>query len=404
MKHPARSAVVATLAATVLLGGLVTGATTHSAEASPVQAIPATSLADYLGVNTHLDFGGSYAYLAAVESAVNYLGLKNLRDSAQNPADDQTWAAVSTATGAKFDDYIGEGSPALMQQDLGYLPGVAQEGILNFVEGGNEEDDQYAIDQGNSIETTKEFQTQVWNAGQQLGLPVLNMSFGAGWTADNDWHGDYDKVGDLSGVCNYANAHTYPQPGSTADATIQQLNDDAHLAAASRPVFTSEFGYDTNVWSDDDAASGTVNAALDGLKDGDAYLYYYALFDDSSGNFGLMNADGSPKTPGWALHNLTTLLHDGGGPVTPGSLDYTLSGTQTGDSSLLLEKSDGTYWLALWNESAAAHAVTLTLGSTASRIQQYDPVTAGTSVQQLEYNADTMTVTVPNHPILIEVG
>ena len=30
------------------------------------------------------------------------------------------------------------------------------------------------------------------------------MSFGAGWTAANDWHGDYPKVGNLSAYTNYA--------------------------------------------------------------------------------------------------------------------------------------------------------------------------------------------------------
>ena len=53
--------------------------------------------------------------------------------------------------------------------------------------------------------------------GQQLGLPVINMSFGAGWTAANDWHGDYGKVGDLSAYANYANAHTYPNAGQRTD-------------------------------------------------------------------------------------------------------------------------------------------------------------------------------------------
>ena len=41
-----------------------------------------------------------------------------------------------------------------------------------------------------------------------MGLPVINMSFGSGWTAANNWHGDYDKVGNLSPFADYANAHT----------------------------------------------------------------------------------------------------------------------------------------------------------------------------------------------------
>ena len=96
------------------------------------------------------------------------------------------------------------------------------------------------------------------------------------------------------------------------------------------------------------------------MKDGDVKTYFYALFNDMSGNFGLMNPDGSPKPAGQALHNLTTLLHDSGGGFTPGSLNYTLNNAQSGDNTLLMEKSDGSYWLAMWNESrrrTCGHAV-----------------------------------------------
>ena len=97
---------------------------------------------------------------------------------------------------------------------------------------------------------------------------------------------------------------------------------------------------------------------MDGIKDGDVETYFW-LFDDGSGAYGLMNADGTPQPAGSALHNLTSLLSDTGGSFTPGSLTYSLSGTQGGDHSLLMEKSDGSYWLSLSNESAGAHTVTL---------------------------------------------
>jgi hypothetical protein len=45
-----------------------------------------------------------------------------------------------------------------------------------------------------------------------------------------------------------------------------------------------------------------------------------------------------------------------------------LTGTQSGDNLLLMLKSDGFYWLALWNESAPANSITLGLGAAASQI------------------------------------
>ncbi|MBV9251217.1 MAG: hypothetical protein JO227_18445, partial [Acetobacteraceae bacterium] len=361
-------------------------------------AITTTSFINSLGVNTHVDFNsGGYQNIAQTEQAINYLGLKNLRDSAEDPAEGQAgskWAQISAATGAKFDDYMGEGSPGQMQSDLNEAQQIAQNnpGILNYLEGGNEEDDPYATSNGNNLQITAQFQQQVYSVAHSLGLPAINMSFGQGWTAANNWHGDYDKVGDLSSVTDYANAHTYANPGQTPDSALQQLNGDALIAAGSRPIITTEVGWDENQgFSQADIAKYVLDASLDGIKDGDVKTYFYALYDDMAGRFGLMNQDGTPKPAGTALHNLTTLLNDPGANAasfTPGSLNYSLSNTQSGDNALLMEKSDGTFWLSLWNESAGAHSVTLNLGSAASQINVFDPLT-GTSAVQTASNTNS---------------
>jgi hypothetical protein len=153
------------------------------------------------------------------------------------------------------------------------------------------------------------------------------------------------------------------------------INGLAKLAAVSRPVITTEIGWDNATFTQGQTAQYVVDAALDGIKDGDAKLYYYSLFDDGSGQFGLMNQDGTPKPAGRALHDLTTLLADTGANAatfTPGSLSFTLTGNQTTDNTLLVQKSNGSDWLALWNENAAAHTVTLQLAAAASQILVFD--------------------------------
>ena len=369
-------------------------------------AITTSSFVDSLGINTHLDsYAFGYENLSTVEAAINYLGLKNIRDSASNGGDANTWLQVAQATGAKFDDFIGETSPGGMQTELGYIQQLASEGILNFIEGGNEEDDSFPESIGNNQWITAQFQQQVFALGQSLGLPVINMSFGAGWTAANNWEGNYGTVGDLSAYTNYANAHTYPGVGQTPDFSIQTLNNDAHLAAASRPVITTEMGWDANTFSQGAIAQYVVQASLDSMKDGDAKTYFYALFNDGSGAFGLMNPDGSATPAGTALHNLTSLLADTGanaGNFTPGSLDFSLSGAQSGDNTLLMQKSDGSDWIALWDDSAGAHTVTVNLGSTASQILVFDPVTGTSSIASAS-NSNSITVNLGNDPLLIEV-
>ena len=234
-------------------------------------AITASSFINSLGVNTHIDFDAyGYQNLATVESSLEYLGVKNIRDSAESSTDLISWQQVARATGVKFDDYMPEGSPASLQAALNLVPQLAQEGILNFIEGGNEEDDSYAASQGNTLAITAQFQQQVYAMGRQLGLPVINMSFGSGWTAANNWQGDYGAVGDLSAYANYGNAHTYPNPGQTPDAAMQMINALAPLAAAGRPVITTEIGWDNATLSQASVAQYVVDAALDGIKDGDA--------------------------------------------------------------------------------------------------------------------------------------
>lgn len=372
-------------------------------------AISATAFIGTLGINTHIDFGAyGYQNLTAVENDINYLGVKIIRDSAETATDAQTWLAVAQATGAKFDDYIAETSPAGMQTDLSYITQLAQEGILSAIEGGDEEDDAYPASLGNTLQITAQFQQQVYALGVQLGLPVINMSFGAGWTYLNNWDGDYDKVGDLSAYTNYGNAHTYPNAGQLPDDTIQRMNGLAEMAASLRRVMTTEIGWSTATFDTTTIAKYVLDAAMDGIKDGDAAMYYYGMYDDASGNWGLFNSDGTARPAATALHDLTTLLTDTGATAatfTPGSLNYSLSGTVTGDNSVLIEKSDGSYWISLWNETEAAnspHTITVNLGTVATSVTQYDPLT-GTSSTKTWSNVSSIQVSVPDHPVLLKI-
>ena len=391
-------------------------------------AASAVNFVGSIGVNTHLDFSGStYNNIKLIENAVEYLGIKNLRDSPESNTDigaSGLWQQVADATGAKFDAYIGEGSPAGMTVSLSLITSLAQQGILNFVEGGNEEDDPFAVSSGNSLAQAASFQKQLYATAHQWGLPVINMSFGQGWGTSST--GDYGTVGNLAAYADYANAHTYFGTGNTPLGTIETLNSDAQLAANGKSVITTEMGwYTTGSAIDPSSVSQTVQAKymLDGLLDayqaGDAKTYLYELIDQhastgSEDNFGLFNADGTAKPAAAALHNLTSLLADNGGSFTPGSLSYALSGTLSTDHSLLLEKSDETFWLALWNETRLAdatapidiavpnHTVTLSLAATAGSVTIYDPLT-GISAVQSASAVQSIQLSLPDHPILVEI-
>src|SRR4051794_31929593 len=101
-------------------------------------ALRTSDFINTIGVNTHIDQFPQYGYgnLAVTEASINYLGLKNIRDSAQNG---YTWQQVALATGAKFCALINEEAPSQMQGDLNNIVALAKLGIISYVEGGNEE-------------------------------------------------------------------------------------------------------------------------------------------------------------------------------------------------------------------------------------------------------------------------
>ena len=372
---------------------------------SATTAITADDFLGTLGVNTHIGDAGAYSDLSLIEQDLEYLGVGIDRDSTASADEISAWQQVSQAAGVKFDFYMPEGAPAWDQDALALVPQMAADGILHSIEGGNEEDDSYAQANGNSLSWTAQFQQQVYAMGQQEGLPVINMSFGSGWTAANNWEGDYPDVGDLSAYTDYANAHTYANVGQTPNDVITSLNSDAQLAAASRPVITTEIGWQTSLFSETQIAQYAVDATFDGIADGDAGMYFYGLYDDSSGDWGLFNSDGTPRPAATALHDLTTLLADPGasaGNFTPGSLNYSLSGTQSGDNSILMQKSDGSFWIGLWNEGGSQHTVTVNLPSAASQVEVFDPLT-GTSAIQSASDTGSVSVSLGGDPLLVEV-
>jgi hypothetical protein len=84
---------------------------------------------------------------------------------------------------------------------------------------------------------------------------------------------------------------------------------------------------------------------------------------------------------------------------------------------LVFQKHDGSYWLALWQEisnwkgwnaqgTAIANpevAVKLTLTTTAASIQTYRPHDSTAVVESFK-NQKTITLMVPDHPLLVAVN
>jgi hypothetical protein len=371
--------------------------------ATTVTALLAATFIGSLGVNTHVDYTvGAYSNRTNTINAINYLGVKNLRDSPESSRAYTIWPAIAEATGSKFIAYMPRSSPTAMQQALNRIPQLKSAGVLNYIEGANEPETPPAIAVGNSLGYAKTFQQKVYAMGREQGLKVINLSVGAGWTAADGWQGNYDSIGNQAAYVDFANAHTYPTVTSGMPyKTVKRINDLAQLSATGRRTFITEMGWNTASFPHGICAKNLLNGLMDAALLGNAKTYIFALFDDASGAWGLMNDDGTPRLAGTAFRNLFTLLKDSGN-ITPGSLSFELTGVQT-ERRVLFRKADGAYWLAIWDEAAGARTITLKLGSNANSIKVYDP-TNGTAAIQTVKNTNTASISVNDRPMLIRIA
>jgi Ca2+-binding RTX toxin-like protein len=138
---------------------------------------------------------------------------------------------------------------------------------------------------------------------------------------------------------------------------------------------------------------------------------------DHEQHFGLFNNDGSPKEAAVGLHDLTTILADTGATAasfTAGTLAYTITNLPSSGNSLLLQKSNGSFDLAIWAEpeiwnlttlqeiTVAATPVTLSLGQMAGTVEVYDPL-SGTAPIASYTDVSQITLGITDHPLIVEI-
>jgi hypothetical protein len=395
-------------------------------------AQPAQIMLDGFGVNTHIDNAGYQAIgLATIENCINYLGgIKLLRDSAGSANDSTWWAQVGRACNITYIAYVGLANASSFDTLLNNVGGVPGNYIAAF-EGCQEADTGQKSGYAETLSQAAAFQSTVNDAGIQYGVPVIQMSFGQGFDV-NPTSGNYGTVGDLSALATYGNAHTYSASSPAASGTLTRFINAAKLATPGKPVAHTEFGWRQIVQSGFGCVSQNTAAAyllqfiFDAFIAGAPYYIWYELMDDaaveSNSGYGLFTDSGTPKATATAVKNLFTLLSDASADArtfSPGLLNYTVSGMPAvsgglGGGHCLLQKSDGSFWLALWNEQVlnntstgadlgvSAVNVTLTLPTAPSSINVYDPVASATPVQTVT-SVSSVTISLPPRVILVKI-
>ena len=437
--------------------------TAPSSQPAPVQAESTFQFINSIGVDTHNNDGDdTYATLAGqFVSEFQYLGV-NLAGGALDAVGLSGGGLAylqkvesDMAHGIRYDFAIGGGSTpmpiATVIADLNLLE-IANPGMIAFVTGQNE------VGEGDpninaDIAAAQNYQNQLYAAikADPLLSSVGDITYSIGSMDPKE----YTTLGNQSSNTGYGNVHAYSSyfPPQIYDSYYLPVNNSG---TPNDPFVVTETGYPDNPWpgagmSDDVVAKYQLDNIFDMLLDGASAVEVYELLDQgndpydtrgSENHFGFFTWDGQPKESATALHNLTTILHDPGsnaGSFQAGTLSYSVSGLASAlnpaaaqaafgygifttyvasqpiyGASYLLEKSNGTFDIAVWQEPEiwdnntaqaipdSASPVTITLAQTAQSVEVYDPL-VGTAPIATYSDVSSVTVMVSDHPLIVEV-
>lgn len=202
------------------------------------------------------------------------------------------------------------------------------------------------------------------------------------------------KVDGLYGNYGSTWAHHFPGYSVAALETLPRVTTETGGAIGG--VITEEVH-----------ALNLLSMYLDQFKRGWSDTDVYLLRDrsDEAGNqqYGFYRPDYTPRKAAVYLHNLTSVLADGGSLKTPGRLGYSIPEEPATVHDLLLQKSSGIFELVVWDEQiSGTSSVRVNLGRVYPSVKIYDP-TVGTAPTQTVHNAASLTLTLSDHPVVIEV-
>lgn len=221
---------------------------------------------------------------------------------------------------------------------------------------------------------TRAVMEATWNAlkndPETSGTTVIGPSFIDGNSSA--------KVGDISAWLNWGNMHSYPggkKPTEALDSNITKARLVSGSSQPIKPVSATETGYHN--------ALKAPNTQQQGVSEKAAAKYLLRLYfeywnrpvprtyihqfmdlgtDDTNKewSWGLLRYDLSEKPAYRALKSMIGVLREADINFSPTSLDYTLGGDTTNVRSSLLQKSDGSFYIALWQDVSSYEPTTET--------------------------------------------
>jgi outer membrane biosynthesis protein TonB len=372
------------------------------AAAAPVQAKPAASFVDSVGVATHTSYSNTvYASrFQELKAKLAELGVRHIREDLMPNRSDQ-YAKLNELADIGIGSTLIMGKPTNGLSGLQTLVSIVDTKLkrVDAVEGPNE---YYLSGDPEWGAKTAEYQRQLYSAVNAdpsiASIPVLGPST-AFWQRG--------ELGDVSQSLDYGTIHPYPG-GYPAEDYLGRHMDFATRSSGTKPLVATETGYHSALnyggghqpVSEQAVATYMPRVFFEHYRRGVARTFAYQLvdhfanpgFDDNELQFGLLRNDLSPKPSFVAIRNMLDVLEDGTGSFAAGSLDYSLSGAPSDVRQVLLQKRDGSFYLALWRASsvwnpdskvdlaAPSASVTLSFGQSVQSVELYAPNTSASPV------------------------
>jgi len=314
------------------------------------QALTNFQFTDSVGVNVHLAYGNTvYAsqFPQIMTSMIN-LGVKHYRDGLTQyaPSFQYENAELLGKAGIKADWLMDfNNSASIINSAYANAPDATAE-----FEGPNEDD----AEAGPPLLAFMQLlHNTVRGNPATAAMPIIAPSFSQ--------VSSFATQGNLSSLVNFGNMHDYFQQRNPETAPYGgsfyncggygSMQFDiclAQMVGVDEPVVATETGYESGIGLSD-AIIGRYEPRIlfESLRLGVVRTFLYELIDDPSGNYGLLTGSFSPRPAYNAIQNVLSLLKDATF-AQPGKLDYTLSGQTQNVHHLLLQKSDGTFYFAIW--------------------------------------------------------
>ncbi len=138
----------------------------------------------------------------------------------------------------------------------------------------------------------------------------------------------------------------------------------AYYTAANKEMYATEVGYHNLVSADKGTTQKAIGiylprAIMEGFSMGVARTYLYELFDEDNGAansesyYGLYDASRNPKPSANAIKQLTSTIIDtnaSAATFTTEKLDFAISAGTNPLKYVLMQKSGGHFWLAVWRD------------------------------------------------------